>query len=469
MLAERIRAFFEVNEVIVNATYGEVFVLMGVALALQYRRHSSLRLARSVPWLAAFGLTHGAHEWGLVFIPIQATYLPAPFVALLRALQLVLLAVSFACLLQFGLSVAFSRSRSGGPVHPLTVVLLTAWAVGPFWLGLSLAGDLDTWRRIAEAAARYMLGAPGAFVSAWALYRQAQASGRSPGSASITPALRWAAFALAGYGVLGGLVVPQANFFPATVINQARLAQWVGVPVPVWRSALGAILLVAVIRSIEALHRELDRLMDDMEKARLISAERERIGRDLHDRTLQRVYSAGLLLQALQNGMPVGRPEGGYLARAIQVLDEAIADIRGYVSDLQPGDVPESLASRLRRLTHTLGLEAFADVTSDIDLPDRSKDARRDGHVYLVAAEALSNVARHSKARRVWIEARVQDGRLKLRVRDDGVGLRGGVKQGRGLENMHERARLLGGTIAVRSAPGRGTEVVLDVPWEEPA
>lgn len=135
MLAERIRAFFEVNEVIVNATYGEVFVLMGVALALQYRRHSSLRLARSVPWLAAFGLTHGAHEWGLVFIPIQATYLPAPFAALLRALQLVLLAISFACLLQFGLSVAFSRFRSGGPVHPLTVILLTVWAVGPFWVG----------------------------------------------------------------------------------------------------------------------------------------------------------------------------------------------------------------------------------------------------------------------------------------------------------------------------------------------
>lgn len=468
MLAERIRALFEVNEVIVNAAYGEVFILMGVALALQYRRHRSLRLARSVPWLAAFGLTHGAHEWGLVFIPIQATYLPSPFVALLKALQLVLLAVSFACLLQFGLSVASSRPRPGAPLHPLTATLLTMWLVGPFWVGLSLARDLETWRRMAEAAARYMLGAPGGFVSAWALYRRAQTSTRPDGSASAAPELRWAAFALAGYGVMGGLVVPQADFFPASVVNQARLVQWLGIPAQVWRSALGAVLLVAVIRSVETLHGELDRLVDAMEKERLISAERERIGRDLHDRTLQRVYSAGLLLQALRSRFSPGSPEGEYLTRAIQVLDEAMADIRGYISELQPDNVVESLGDRLQRLTRALGLEALAEVASDINLPDAPRDARRDGHVYLVAAEALSNVARHSKARHVWIEARVEDRRLKLRIRDDGVGFRAGVEQGRGLKNMHERARLLGGTLAVRSEPGAGTEVVLDVPWEEP-
>src|SRR5512142_2898940 len=101
-------AFFDQNQQLILFVYGLVFFVMGLAIILQSRRASRLELARSLSWLAAFGITHGLTEWADVFIPMQATYNPATFVQGLRILQLVLLSVSFACLLQFGLSLLSS-------------------------------------------------------------------------------------------------------------------------------------------------------------------------------------------------------------------------------------------------------------------------------------------------------------------------------------------------------------------------
>ena len=94
--------FFITNRILILAAYGQVFFVLGLAIALQTWRHSRLALARSLGWLAAFGFTHALHEWGDVFIPLQVQYLPQRAIDALVVLQVVLLAVSFACLFQFG-------------------------------------------------------------------------------------------------------------------------------------------------------------------------------------------------------------------------------------------------------------------------------------------------------------------------------------------------------------------------------
>src|SRR5512135_2463962 len=94
--------FFVINRPILLFVYGQTFFILGLAIFLQSRRHSRLRLARDLRWLAAFGILHGAHEWGDVFIPIQGTYLPQPYVDLLFTFHTLLLALSFTCLLIFG-------------------------------------------------------------------------------------------------------------------------------------------------------------------------------------------------------------------------------------------------------------------------------------------------------------------------------------------------------------------------------
>jgi len=91
-MREALQAFFETNRIIVYSVYGQVFFTLGVILAIQSLRHSRLRLAQALPWLALLGILHGLHEWGDVFIPIQATYLPPFLVQLLHIAQVFLLA-----------------------------------------------------------------------------------------------------------------------------------------------------------------------------------------------------------------------------------------------------------------------------------------------------------------------------------------------------------------------------------------
>ena len=82
-----LRTFFDLNHSIVLFSYGLVFFVLGLAIALQSRRYSRLDLARSLSWLAAFGFTHGLHEWGDLFIPIQGAYLSEPAVQGLKVIQ----------------------------------------------------------------------------------------------------------------------------------------------------------------------------------------------------------------------------------------------------------------------------------------------------------------------------------------------------------------------------------------------
>jgi signal transduction histidine kinase len=94
-----------------------------------------------------------------------------------------------------------------------------------------------------------------------------------------------------------------------------------------------------------------------------------------------------------------------------------------------------------------------------------SFSAVRAEHVVAIANEALSNIVRHAKARKVALRIMRQEDRLILTIQDDGVGLATGVTAGYGLRNMRDRAHLLGGNLTVSGSGGKGTVVTLDVPW----
>ena len=95
-------SFFTLNRPLILFLYGQVFFVLGLAIFLQSRRHSRLRLARDLRWLALFGILHGLHEWGLVFIPLQTSYLSDTAIKVSMTIQVWLLAGSFICLLIFG-------------------------------------------------------------------------------------------------------------------------------------------------------------------------------------------------------------------------------------------------------------------------------------------------------------------------------------------------------------------------------
>ncbi|MBI4768946.1 MAG: hypothetical protein HY784_00665 [Chloroflexi bacterium] len=133
-----LREWFAANRPLIFFAYGQVFFVMGLAIALQSRRYSRLDLARSLPWLAAFGIAHGFNEWGDLFIPIQAQFLPDPLIHFLRGGQTILLAASFACLLQFGVKLLQPLPDRWRWVRFLPGGVVLLWLLGPFWGSLQL-------------------------------------------------------------------------------------------------------------------------------------------------------------------------------------------------------------------------------------------------------------------------------------------------------------------------------------------
>ena len=106
------------------------------------------------------------------------------------------------------------------------------------------------------------------------------------------------------------------------------------------------------------------------------------------------------------------------------------------------------------------------EVTQDLRVPEEEIPGELKIVLFRILQEAVNNVAKHSQATRLEVELVLEDGELRLTLADDGVGFDSGAaapggdpRTGVGLSSMLERAELSGGTLSVRSAPGRGTTV----------
>lgn len=190
--------------------------------------------------------------------------------------------------------------------------------------------------------------------------------------------------------------------------------------------------------------------------------DRERIARDLHDVVIQRMFATGLQLQTA--AQLADRPElEARINSAVDDLDTTIREIRTAIFELR-APVCATLRTQLRQLVQSaaqsLAFRPTLDTTGPIDsaVPD---ELRPD--LLAVVREALSNVARHARASAVEVQVRVDEGRLRVIVADNGVGAAGAAERG-GLANMRQRAVRHGGAFEVLPARPSGTTVKWTVP-----
>ncbi|MDX1614052.1 MAG: sensor histidine kinase [Candidatus Promineifilaceae bacterium] len=464
-MIDALRNFFDLNSALVFFVYGQVFFVLGLAIALQSRGHSRLELGRSLRWLSLFAIVHGLHEWGVFFIPFQASYLGPTILSALQIIQAALLALSFTFLLQFGADML----RDRWPWLMVTPAIATG-----LWAFLSIAllfnmRSIGVWLQEASILARYLLGFPGALLSAYGLRYQAQMQIKPLGLEHIRRMLRTAGLALVAYAVLAGLVVPAGDFWPASWLNDSLPVQLVGVPIPVFRSIAGLVMAIAIIRAMEVFDLEIERMIEQMEIEQSLIVERDRIGRELHDGAIQQAYTAGLIVESARRKLDQEGIVAQRLDRAITVIDQTIASLRAYMHELRPLPTDISLEEGLSTLAGDPRFSALMNVRLKLNLGEIPPlDPLQTNHILAIVGEALSNAARHAQADTVTIDADRVDGRLQMEVADDG---RGFVTQedptGYGLRNMRDRARLLGGRLNIETQPGQGTRVTLSVPLEE--
>ncbi len=460
-----IRSLFNLNNELVLFLYGLVFFVLGLAISLQSRRHSRLALARSLGWLSVFGVTHGLHEWGLLFVPLQATYMNHAGVSLLQLFQTLLLGLSFGALFQFGVDLLRDR-------WSLLVWLPTAvtgsWLFGLLGLGLFTDIGIGLWQQHADIWARYLLAVPGGLLTAYGLRHQAEKQIKPLNLTPIYKTLRAAGLAFVAYAILAGLFVPYADYFPPNWLNQSLLVRWVGVPVPVFRSLTGLVILIAITRAMEVFDLEIDQMIEEMEIAQRVAAERDRIGRELHDGAIQMAYTAGLIVESARRKLADDDVVAQRLDRAMTALNESIASLRTYMSDLRTAPTTVSLAQGLQRETSDPRFTTLMDVSLHWEVPETAVFTPiQTTHILAIVGEALSNAARHAQANRVTVKAEESDGTFFLSVTDNGIGFNFPEDEsGYGLRNMRDRARLLGGHLAIDSTPNQGTHILLAVPRE---
>ena len=219
-----------------------------------------------------------------------------------------------------------------------------------------------------------------------------------------------------------------------------------------------------VFASAAALVLTLGTARRSLERMRL-TAEHERIARDLHDTVIQRLFGLGMRLQAAER--LADGPVAERIRSTVDAIDEVIREIRETIFDLNrpEGIETSSLRIRFRELVaeaaETLGFRPRTVFRGPVDaaVPDELVST-----LIAVLRESLSNVSRHARATSADVILAVADGWVILSVADDGVGLDGQPAAGHGLANLEARALELDGDFSTSPRQPSGTLLQWRVP-----
>ena len=248
-----------------------------------------------------------------------------------------------------------------------------------------------------------------------------------------------------------------------------------------WFQALAAACTAALAFGLLKLRlRQLEhrRVLQETFARRLIESqenERKRMASELHD-------SLGQSLLLVKNYAVMAQRETATPEKMREQLREisttasaSIDEVRSIARALRPYQLDRfGLTKTLEDATDMLAKSASLEIKTEIENVDRLFSPEAQISIYRVVQEWLNNVMKHSKASSARLVVRKENGLVRMRMEDDGVGFdysavinRSGGETGFGLANLRERVRLLGGSLKIESAPGKGTRLSVDVPYEE--
>ncbi|HST26289.1 MAG TPA: GAF domain-containing sensor histidine kinase [Gaiellaceae bacterium] len=297
------------------------------------------------------------------------------------------------------------------------------------------------------------------------------------------------------HGMLGAMLLAPEPFRTANIQDDPRFEGWpsahpsmrsfLGVPIVSRGEVIGAFYLtekkgergavftdedeelIGTLAAHAAIAIENARLNERSRELSTIE-ERKRLARELHDSVTQTLFSIGLTAEAASELVEADPDKArAQLGRLQELTRAAMQEMRSLIFELRPAELEaEGLAAALRKhvevLTrlHPQEIDLRADGERRLP-PDVERGLLR------IAQEALGNALRHSGAAHVAIELAARDGRVSLSVADDGSGFdpeEAATRSRRlGLTSMRERAEALGGSLSIRSVPGTGTTVTVEV------
>ena len=199
--------------------------------------------------------------------------------------------------------------------------------------------------------------------------------------------------------------------------------------------------------------------------------ERRRLARELHDDTLQSLIALNQRIQLAQLAL-ADSPAAGSLAEIQTLMEQTMSDLRRFTRALRPIYLEDlGLVAALEMLTREIGQADNLRVEFQRAGSERRLSSEVELALYRMAQEALSNVARHAQASQVSLSITFKPDAVIMTISDNGRGFQVPASPAElapsghfGLLGLHERAELIGARLAIQSTPGRGTQVIVNMP-----
>lgn len=199
----------------------------------------------------------------------------------------------------------------------------------------------------------------------------------------------------------------------------------------------------------------------------IAAREQRQIGQELHDGVGQELTGLGLMAQSLAQRLPETAAERRIATRLIAGLDQTHQKVRELSRGLIPVHVearglPAALDDLAARVTEQSGIAVTWECPEWVEMPDH----RAATQMFRIAQEAVTNALRHGRPRQIRLTLLSEPDGLRLRIKDDGIGMQMGTEEsyGLGLRIMHYRAALIGGVLQIGSSIGGGTIVTCTLP-----
>jgi signal transduction histidine kinase len=196
-----------------------------------------------------------------------------------------------------------------------------------------------------------------------------------------------------------------------------------------------------------------------------LAEERERLFQDMHDGCIQSIYAVGLNLEACMGIMQSNPKKAAEIvADATASLGLVIQELRSFITghklQIAKG---EDLRSQIQKIVQAVGNRGISFAVDIDESAMKVLTSEQALHMLQIAREAISNATRHAKARSVGVSLKERRGVVCLEVSDDGCGfmVKAVNRRGLGLHHIDARARKMGATAQVSSAPNRGTRIVV--------
>ncbi|MGE7767559.1 histidine kinase [Peribacillus sp. NPDC096540] len=198
----------------------------------------------------------------------------------------------------------------------------------------------------------------------------------------------------------------------------------------------------------------------------IVSQERNRLARELHDSVSQQLFAASMFMSAItESQSDMEKAEMKQFKLVEEMIHQSQLEMRALLLHLRPVALKgKSLQEGMKELLEELSQKVTMDIKWKMESTTLDKGV--EDHLFRILQESISNTLRHAKADSLEVLLIVRDGLIILRITDDGIGFN--VEESKtgsyGLQNMHERAVELGGTMQLVSVPNKGTKLEVKIP-----